>query len=297
VSAPGARLLCRTGDFAGATFELEGDTSIGRQRGNAVVLDSELLSRRHARIWEEDGTWWIEDLDSRNGTRVDGSAVGEPVRLARLNVITLADAVDLVFVHGAAAPAAEAAAEPPARPAEGLATRAERTAFGALPEGLEEGDRGPATVADRSGFAALPDDAAERESPATRVDRAGFGALPDDLGDGSETLVPPGARQQAAPSLSLAATLPGSGSTTFPLHPGENVLGRSASCDVHVPDEGHTISRNHAVVRVDGDRVVVEDLDSANGVWIGDERVERATLAPGDTFKLGPYLQFTLISS
>lgn len=39
------------------------------------------VSRKHARIWEEDGTYWIEDLQSTRGTRVNGEEIrGEGAR-------------------------------------------------------------------------------------------------------------------------------------------------------------------------------------------------------------------------
>lgn len=56
---------------------------IGRSRDNDVVLPEDLSpasSARHAELrFEKDG-WWIVDLDSTNGTRLNGS----PVRRARL---------------------------------------------------------------------------------------------------------------------------------------------------------------------------------------------------------------------
>ena len=51
------------------------------------------------------------------------------------------------------------------------------------------------------------------------------------------------------------------------LRSGENIIGR-AGPGVVVFDSP-TISRHHARITVAGDRVVVEDLDSKNGTWIG----------------------------
>lgn len=54
---------------------------IGRHEGDIDVdLDlnfrfDRLVSHRHARIWIKDGVCWIEDLDSRNGTLVNGLAM------------------------------------------------------------------------------------------------------------------------------------------------------------------------------------------------------------------------------
>ena len=47
------------------------------------------------------------------------------------------------------------------------------------------------------------------------------------------------------------------------------------------------VSRRHARLEADGDTVVVVDLGSANGTWIGDEQVDRRELVPGEVLTLG----------
>ena len=51
---------------------LEPPVTIGRERGNTVVLDDERISRCHLKIFEENGLMILVDLDSTNGTRVNG---------------------------------------------------------------------------------------------------------------------------------------------------------------------------------------------------------------------------------
>lgn len=47
----------------------DGDViTVGREKDNAVALDLGVLSRHHARIFAQDGVWFVEDLDSANGT-------------------------------------------------------------------------------------------------------------------------------------------------------------------------------------------------------------------------------------
>ncbi|MGD9904794.1 MAG: winged helix-turn-helix domain-containing protein [Vicinamibacterales bacterium] len=70
------------------------------------------------------------------------------------------------------------------------------------------------------------------------------------------------------------------------LREGETVLGR-AGADVVVID-GPTVSRHHAVVRVTGDRAVVEDLGSKNGTWLDGRRLTAvAPLNDGAELRLG----------
>ncbi len=70
-----------------------------------------------------------------------------------------------------------------------------------------------------------------------------------------------------------------------PLQKGENVLGSDSGC--HVCLVSDTVSRRHAVIRVLGDRVEVEDLGSQNGTYIGPRRVLRETVSPGTLLTLG----------
>ncbi len=42
--------------------------SIGREPNNDVELPDERVSRHHAILWAEDGSWRVRDLDSANGT-------------------------------------------------------------------------------------------------------------------------------------------------------------------------------------------------------------------------------------
>lgn len=66
-----------------------GENLLGRQAGVVVWLDSPSVSRRHARIVIADGGATLEDLGSRNGTRLAGRAVTSPVALADGDVFEL----------------------------------------------------------------------------------------------------------------------------------------------------------------------------------------------------------------
>ena len=54
--------------------------TIGREEGNMLRLNDERVSRFHAKVQQEDGDVIITDLESTNGTRVNGS----PVQIRRL---------------------------------------------------------------------------------------------------------------------------------------------------------------------------------------------------------------------
>ena len=62
----------------GAEFPLLAITSLGRAPTNTAPLPDETASLEHALIHLRDGQWWLEDLGSRNGTRLNDNAIGEP---------------------------------------------------------------------------------------------------------------------------------------------------------------------------------------------------------------------------
>jgi DNA-binding winged helix-turn-helix (wHTH) protein len=63
----------------GRTFPLvTGANGIGRDPSSGVWLDSGSVSRRHARIVIGAGAAHLEDLGSKNGTKVNGAALAEP---------------------------------------------------------------------------------------------------------------------------------------------------------------------------------------------------------------------------
>ena len=62
---------------------------IGRQPGSDVRLDDGTISARHARLVYHHAQWWLEDLDSRNGTHVNELTVEEPLVVTYGDVITM----------------------------------------------------------------------------------------------------------------------------------------------------------------------------------------------------------------
>ncbi|HEY3833020.1 MAG TPA: FHA domain-containing protein [Acidimicrobiia bacterium] len=68
----------------GATFAVDGELTIGRGGGCTVTLPGDTYaSTVHARAYHAGADLWIEDLDSTNGTFVNGTRVESPVHLQR----------------------------------------------------------------------------------------------------------------------------------------------------------------------------------------------------------------------
>src|SRR5258706_9614498 len=61
------------------SFLVRGDveTVIGRDPDCNIVLDDERVSRRHARLGFSEGSWRLADLDSKNGTTLQGRPMRE----------------------------------------------------------------------------------------------------------------------------------------------------------------------------------------------------------------------------
>jgi len=99
----------------------------------------------------------------------------------------------------------------------------------------------------------------------------------------------PAADEPAEADLSDARfALTSSEGRTYPLVDGESVVGRSGEADVTVAD-GY-ISRQHARFTVEADTITITDLGSANGTFIGEDRLsadEPVELMVGTELKLG----------
>jgi pSer/pThr/pTyr-binding forkhead associated (FHA) protein len=79
-------------------FSLKGAESvIGRDTGIAVPISRDGVSRRHARIVVEGAEYVLEDLDSTNGTFLNGQQVARDA-LRHLDVIGLGKDLDLIFL-------------------------------------------------------------------------------------------------------------------------------------------------------------------------------------------------------
>jgi DNA-binding NtrC family response regulator len=72
---------------------------VGRDADSDVMLDAALISRRHARLRRTGSSWFIEDLDSRNGINVNGEAVKQAA-ITDGDVIRVGAFVGMVLVFG-----------------------------------------------------------------------------------------------------------------------------------------------------------------------------------------------------
>jgi FHA domain len=75
----------------GTIFALDAVTTLGRDLGSSVVLDDPYASAQHAVLTFRGSAWYVEDLQSTNGTYVDGSPVAGISRLGYGGEIQIGD--------------------------------------------------------------------------------------------------------------------------------------------------------------------------------------------------------------
>lgn len=72
----------------------------------------------------------------------------------------------------------------------------------------------------------------------------------------------------------------------FPLNEGkETVIGRGGELDITLVED--MVSRKHAKIAVEADKIVIQDLGSTNGTFVNGEKIRRARLKEGDRVLIG----------
>ena len=67
------------GSLADSFFSVSSGKRIGRAPDNDIVLSESTVSSYHAEIFVKDNLFFIKDLDSTNGTKINGERISESV--------------------------------------------------------------------------------------------------------------------------------------------------------------------------------------------------------------------------
>jgi len=78
------------------------------------------------------------------------------------------------------------------------------------------------------------------------------------------------------------------GDSIFHLYEGETLVGRGEDAQLLLPNV--SVSRHHARVVVQGDEVIVKDLDSRNGTAVNGTDVTEQVLESGDEIRMGKFM-------
>lgn len=249
------KLIMEQGPSPGETFDLtEAQTALGRAPANDYVVTFPAVSGRHALITQEGGQFYIEDLNSSNGTFLNGERLLGKRPLSNGDIIGLGQSVFLRF----------AAPVPDSTLPRGLPLDATM-----LEEDLPDVQRTQVSrVADKPEPQAPPPAA---PSPATPPPVArppqpppgGATMMLDDYQDLIKSGQPP----------RLEVAIAGNPAQTITLTATDLTIGRAETNDIVVPSK--IVSRYHArLERVDGGYQIVPSPDAGNPVLYEGRPVE-----------------------
>jgi pSer/pThr/pTyr-binding forkhead associated (FHA) protein len=291
-----ARLFCKTGDLAGSDFPIGMEAGIGSDPANQIVLSIPIISGNHARIFysEKDGCYFLEDRNSRNGTKLDGMTVSQKEKLGRLHVITFADSHDFIFQEFQ-----KPVLEPPAllKPADHSSGTVSDKELPSLPANFAEKRSGSGTKVDSELPEIPPLQSAEKLPFSRTAADTDLPPVPPSLGSKrpvtvadaelpvipslekqksktmAETDLPPIpqelARQAAPENYRLQVQLD---NKVFQLNEGENIVGRGNENPICIKHP--TVSRKHAMITRQAGRITLKDLNSANHTFVDGQTIQ-----------------------
>jgi hypothetical protein len=180
-----ATLVVTEGPGAGKSYPVERPLILGREKGVDLQVVDVAASREHAKVFTQDGDWFVIDLGSRNGTKVNGSKVsrwllghGDVITIGKTSIRFDAPEVAARAPAATAAKAAAPAAAPSSSPAAGRGPSAlDRERERIRQEADGKGGRGPRQAADDGSGVVIR----EKVLQYGRVDDRG-GLMKEDIG-------------------------------------------------------------------------------------------------------------------
>jgi pSer/pThr/pTyr-binding forkhead associated (FHA) protein len=264
-----------------STFNgLDNEAIIGRDPTCAFVVEgakSKVVSGRHARLFVQDNSWWVEDW-SRNGTIVDHERLQRGVRhaLREGQVIGLGDTgpryrIMLLDTRHIAATVVERA------PAHAPATNSTAPQTAAAPRAEASAPAQPSALAEASAAVAEAGTMAMRRSEAIRA-----GVLAASEGS-TEPMSP-------SPDWIVHVILRDTHTNhRYDVRDPTVKVGRAPVCLVQIPPEqGAAVSRVHSEFAIEGGGIVVRDAGSRNGTYVNGKRIDApVNCVKGDLVMLG----------
>ena len=264
--------------------------TIGRAKGSTVTLEATVVSNEHARISFDSGrsAYVLEDLDSLNGTQLDGVRIERKEVLGKLHVVCFGGSVDFIFqlLDGEEGSELDTIDIPP------LGETKIPDEVPELPTALREPSGKSAEIDGEASDEVSAEVPAEADGEASdevsaEVDadsgsKAAAGAadprrtkaeedhvpVPEVLAQASAAVAPESSSKEV---LFLEFSIDDR-SLRFPLEEGENVVGRSKTADIRI--DLADLSRRHATLTVAVGEVLVRDEGSRNHTFVDGKQIE-----------------------
>lgn len=91
-------LIAQTGPLEGQRWKIKSELLLGRGPDCDIVIPMRQVSRHHLRIFQGEGGTMAEDLNSKNGTYVNGRHIDEIVRLGEGDEIQVSLAQHFIYL-------------------------------------------------------------------------------------------------------------------------------------------------------------------------------------------------------
>lgn len=95
-------LKALSSELNNSEFNVQEDTLVGRHQSCGLILQSSEISRKHAAFYIKNQTLWLEDLQSSNGTYVNGNKITAQTALKDQDTIQFATLQFILFVEDVA---------------------------------------------------------------------------------------------------------------------------------------------------------------------------------------------------
>jgi pSer/pThr/pTyr-binding forkhead associated (FHA) protein/NADPH-dependent 2,4-dienoyl-CoA reductase/sulfur reductase-like enzyme len=289
------QLIAYSGSTIGLSFALKPPSvTLGRDpESNVITLQHQTISREHARFDWRDDKWFVTDLQSANGTRINGTQLvpNKESPIAPADELQFGD-VKLVFVPSAASagkttglpmtfviePEEEAQVQPPVKVEEKKEERIEAAQIIEKPkppvqESAPEISAKPQTPVQDS----APKESAKPQAPVRDSAPSGGGG---DATNFIQTSFPTRLTVLAGPAVGRAILL-----VNLPL-----TVGRASADNVQGLDDP-LVSRRHLRIVLNPDGTIgISDIGSVNGSFHNGIKLEvnqAVVLNKGDELRLG----------
>jgi pSer/pThr/pTyr-binding forkhead associated (FHA) protein/S1-C subfamily serine protease len=275
------RIVLKDLDSEKAQSVPETEALIGRDPSCAFVIEgpkSKVVSGRHAKIFFQDNSWWIEDT-SRNGTILDDERlqVGQRHAIRVGQVIGLGESGPRFKVSALESRQVMATVIEPPELDRPVPTTPAKEPQPVKPTTAPRPSAGASAPAAAGGYA---DVAAGKTSAMRRSEaiRAGL-----HIEESTEPMSP-------APDWLVHVVLRATNTNQrFDVKSMSVKIGRAPECNVQIPAEhGASVSRVHAEITIQDGGVTAKDAGSRNGTYLNGKRLEGPhALARSDLLMLG----------